>query len=119
MSHELSLRDAQKQWHGSLRSYIIGFLTSLLLTAVSFALCLYKPFSEMTTIYTIVSLALIQAVVQLLYFLHLGQEDRPKWETGVFFMMLLLLLIIAIGSLWVMNDLNERMMIDMPMEMRK
>ena len=32
----------------------------------------------------IVALALLQAIVQLLFFLHVGQEAKPRWETLVF-----------------------------------
>ena len=68
-------------------------------------------------IYAIIVLALAQALVQLLFFLHVGQEAKPRWETRAFCFMVLILLIIVIGSLWVMHDLNDRMMSDTTKEM--
>ncbi len=67
-------------------------------------------------LFAIVGLALVQAIFQLLFFLHLGQEAKPRWEMLVFYFMLLVLFIVVIGSLWIMNDLNNRVMPEMAME---
>lgn len=117
MSEELSLKQLQKQWHGSLKAYAIGFTGSLILTLLSFYLALTEHISGNQLIYTLVGIALVQAVVQLLFFLHLGQEGSPHWDTVIFIFMFVILLIISIGSLWVMHDLNARMM--PPMEEMK
>lgn len=110
---DLSLKQIQKEWHGTYRSYAIGFTGSILLTFISFLLTLAGMLEKQTLIYTLIALALVQAAFQLRYFLHLGQEDHPRWETVVFCFMLTLLLIVAIGTLWIMNDLNSRMGMDM------
>ncbi|MCB1112724.1 MAG: cytochrome o ubiquinol oxidase subunit IV [Chlamydiales bacterium] len=110
MSEELSLREMQKSWHGSLKAYLIGFPVSVLLTAAAFSIGYGQFFSHEMNILVLCGLALVQAIVQLKYFLHLGSEGSPHWETFIFGFMLLILLIIVIGSLWVMNDLNIRTM---------
>lgn len=110
MHPDLSLQETQKEWHGSLKSYLIGFISSLLLTSLSFLIVVAHLVSERALSYTLVALALLQAVLQLLFFLHLGQEAKPRWETLVFYFMVIILLIIAVGSLWIMFDLNERTM---------
>ena len=118
MEHELSLKEIQKEWHGTYLSYFIGFLASLVLTAASFLLVISKIVIGPVLIYAIIALALIQAIVQLIFFLHVGQETRPKWETLVFSFMVLVLIIIAAGSLWIMIDLNDRVMSNMNSEMQ-
>lgn len=117
MHEELSLQQIQEEYHGTLMSYVIGFIASILLTAASFFLVISRMLSGQALIYTIVGLALVQATFQLLFFLHLGKEAKPRWESVVFYFMLLVLLIIAIGSLWIMYDLNDRVMSNMTMEM--
>lgn len=117
MNHELSLKECQKEWHGTFRSYVIGFVGSILLTIISFFLVATQFLSGPNLIYTIASLALLQAIIQLIFFLHIGQEAKPRWESVVFIFMFIILLIIVIGSLWVMQDLNERMMPPMVGEM--
>lgn len=106
MHHEPSLKQIQKEWHGTYSAYIIGFIASLILTTLSFLLVA----KEMISAPILVGLGVLQAAIQLRFFLHLGSEAKPKWETLIFYFMLLLLLIIGLGTLWIMNDLNERMM---------
>ena len=110
MSEELSLKEMQQKWHGSLKSYLIGFLAALILTSLSFLLVIGQVFSGHIVIYTISALAIVQAAIQLKYFMHLGEEGKPYWETFIFFFMILILLIITCGSLWVMHDLDLRTM---------
>jgi len=117
MSNDLSLKETQKEWHGTLKSYVIGFVASILLTAVSFFIVMTRALSGPILIFIIIGLALAQAIVQLLFFLHVGQEAKPRWETVVFYFMVMVLLIIAGGSLWIMYDLDDRLMSNMTMEM--
>lgn len=117
METDLSLPETLKEWHGSAKAYAIGFILCIVLTAASFGLVMMDVLSGKELIYTLIGLAIVQAIVQAIFFLHLGQEDKPRWETASFSFMVAVLLIIAIGSLWVMNDLNERMMGDMSKEM--
>lgn len=110
MHEELTLKEIKKEYHGTLKSYIIGFFASLLLTTTSFLMVIEKWIAGNTLIFTIVGLACTQAVFQLLFFLHLGKEAKPRWETLIFYFMVMVLLIIVIGSLWIMYDLNHRVM---------
>lgn len=114
MNIDLSLQEIKKEWHGTLKSYAIGFIASFLLTSASFLIVVFKVLSGQTLVFTLVSLALVQAICQLLYFLHLGQEAKPRWETVIFYFMFLILLIIVGGSIWIMQDLDDRVMMDMP-----
>ena len=94
----------------SLKFFIVGFIASLLLTIASFLFVVEKTFSRSTLLTLVIVFAVMQAIVQLFCFLHLGQEKKPRWKLLVFYFMVLILLIIAIGSLWIMQDLNARMM---------
>lgn len=113
MSHELSLREIKKEWHGSYRGYFIGFLASFILTLISFSLVITRALEGSALIYTIVCLAIIQGIVQLIFFLHVGQEPKPRWESLIFYFMVLILVIVVAGSLWIMFDLNSRMGMEM------
>ncbi len=67
-------------------------------------------------VYTIVALALLQALAQLVFFLHLGGDSTSHWDLIVFFFMALVTLILVFGSLWIMYSLNGRMMNPMDMD---
>src|ERR1700733_8322319 len=113
MTTGMSLEETQREWHGSLKSYIIGFILCLLLTAVSFLLVYSKLLTGHTLAYTLIGLGIVQAIIQMLFFLHVGQEGKPQRETLSCCFMVMCVLILIIGSLWVLNDLNERVMPEM------
>lgn len=110
MSVELGLKEDKHLWHGSIRSYAIGFTASIILTSISFLLVAFEIFSPQVLLHTISVLALVQAAFQLRYFLHLGEEGSPYWETFIFLFMFFILVIIVGGTLWIMHDLNVRTM---------
>jgi cytochrome o ubiquinol oxidase operon protein cyoD len=95
--------------HGTLRSYTTGFVASIVLTVTAYVLVRHKLFSTDVIISIIVGLALVQFVIQLIFFLHLGKETKPRWKLFVFIFMIVVVLILVFGSLWIMNNLNTRM----------
>jgi cytochrome o ubiquinol oxidase operon protein cyoD len=91
---------------GSLKSYATGFIASLALTAIAYLLVSHKVSGGGVLIFYIIGLALVQLFVQLIYFLHLGRESRPRWNITVFSFAAMVVLILVLGSLWIMNHLN-------------
>lgn len=94
----------------SLAMYTIGFVGSLALTLTAYLLVTNDVFSGWTTAAIIVGLALVQCAVQLAFFLHLAQEERPRWRLYTMIFMLAIFIVVVFGSIWVMYDLNDRMM---------
>lgn len=92
------------------KSYIIGFVSSIALSLIAYSLVVGHILSGWALVFVLGGLALVQCSLQLLLFLHLGQESRPRWRLGVFFFMLLIIFIIVVGSVWIMYSLNTRMM---------
>ena len=62
----------------------------------------------------IVVLAVVQLLVQLVYFLHMGSSPDQRENTAIFICTGLLIAILVAGSLWVMHNANVNMM-PMPM----
>jgi cytochrome o ubiquinol oxidase subunit IV len=91
---------------GNLRSYSTGFILSLILTFAAYILVVENVFSGWVLFSALVGLAISQLLVQLIFFLHLGSESKPRWNLLVFLFMLLVLIILVFGSLWIMNNLN-------------
>jgi cytochrome o ubiquinol oxidase operon protein cyoD len=99
--------------------YIVGFISSLVLTAVAFILTQLflnsksdPPFSYDVLVVLILSLAIIQMVIQLVFFLHVGEETKPKWKLWSLLFGIMVVAIIFIGSLWIMYNLDYNMMSD-------
>lgn len=92
-----------------LKSYVLGFVLSILLTLVAYFFVVLKTFSPTVLFSVIMGLGVIQAVIQLVLFLHLGKEGKPHWNTMTFLFMLSILLIVVLGSLWIMAHLEYNM----------
>lgn len=88
------------------KTYITGFILSLALTlAAYFAVVWQAP----VTLWVIIALAMIQLIVQMVFFLHLGQGEDGHWNLTVFFSTVAIILILVAGSIWIMNHLNYNM----------
>ncbi len=97
-----------------IRSYVTGFLLSLVLTAIAFFITKSYVAGDdmkvpMSLLIGLLVLAAIQLLVQLLFFFHLGSETKPRLNTVSFLFMLMVVGIIGIGSLWIMFNLNYNM----------
>jgi cytochrome o ubiquinol oxidase subunit IV len=90
--------------------YVIGFAASIVLTVLAYVIVVNHVLSGWSLGYAILGLALVQATVQLVCFMHIGNEREPRWELLVLDMTLLIMAILVFGSLWIMNNLNYNMM---------
>jgi cytochrome o ubiquinol oxidase operon protein cyoD len=96
---------------GSLKSYVFGFVASIALTLIAYLLVIHHALSNKWALTILIGgLALVQCVIQLRLFLHLGQESKPKYKTLVFSFMMFVILILISGSIWIMYHLDGRMM---------
>jgi len=99
-----------------MRSYLIGFILSLGLTLIAFVLTTIqsdfqgRAYPDLPLTVALVTLAITQLIVQLLFFFHLGHESRPRLNTVSFLFMLMVVGIVAFGSLWIMYHLDYNMM---------
>lgn len=96
--------------HGSVKSYIHGFILSLILTIIPFFLVAKHWFSHTSSYIIIGIFAVAQLLVQLIYFLHLSYKSSAKWNLNVFLFTFLVVLILVLGSVWIMVNLNYYMM---------
>ncbi len=93
-----------------IKNYTIGFLLSAFLTVIAYAAVSQQLLNGGALVAIIMVLAILQLIVQLLFFLHLGSESKPRWNLVSFMFMLLILTIIVAGSLWIMYNLNYNTM---------
>ena len=102
--------NTKKQGGGRFKTYMIGFLLSVVLTLASYFTVVEHLFPVRVIILAIFGFGLVQVFVQLVFFLHLGQEPKPRWNLTVFLFMLLVLSIIVFGSIWIMDNLMYNLM---------
>jgi cytochrome o ubiquinol oxidase operon protein cyoD len=94
----------------TLATYVVGFILSVLLTLLAFWLIGTHRLHGGAGLFAIFSLALLQFIVQVLCFLHLAEDRRPRYKLLAFVSMVVVVIILAGGSLWIMNNLNYHMM---------
>jgi cytochrome o ubiquinol oxidase operon protein cyoD len=100
--------------YGSVATYVTGFILSLVLTMTAYLMVEnYGSSSSQPShkylLSAIMALALIQLFVQLIFFLHLDRESKPRWNLMVASFAVSVVLILVLGSLWIMNNLNYHM----------
>lgn len=97
---------------GSVASYCIGFALSLLLTIASFGLAQlhvnsgHERFSHESLVAAVLVFAFTQLAVQIIFFLHLAREPRPRPMSMLFLFTGLIIAIVTLGSIWIMKNLD-------------
>lgn len=92
-----------------LARYTTGYVASLACTFGAYFVVTERLTPMQLIVPIIVALAVVQLVVQMVCFLHMGEEERPRWKLVSFGFMAVTLLIVVFGSLWIMNNLNYHM----------
>lgn len=96
--------------HGTLKSYSVGFILSVILTAIPFWLVMTKQFANpSTTAIVILAFAAVQIVVHMVYFLHMNSKSESGWTMLALIFTLVLVVITLSGSMWVMYHMNQNM----------
>jgi cytochrome o ubiquinol oxidase subunit IV len=95
---------------GSLKSYLTGFVLSLILTAIPFLLVMSGTWSSSAILIGIFSAGIVQILVHLYYFLHLDTSSAARWNVLAMIFTLLIMALFVGGTLWIMSNLNYRMM---------
>ena len=92
------------------RPILIGFALALLLTAVPFGLVAGRVLAPTATIAIIAAAALAQVVVHLRFFLRLDFKRKSQENLLALCFTAVLIFIMIGGSLWILFDLDSRMM---------
>lgn len=97
--------------HGSMKSYLVGFVLSVVLTAVPFWLVMANPgVGPGVVAALIIIFAVAQILVHTVCFLHVNTEAEGGWTLLAYIFTGVIVLITILGSLWIMYHLNTNMM---------
>lgn len=97
------------------KSYIIGFVLSVIATLIAYFFVVHELWPKEMLTYIILTIAVIQLIIQAVFFLHLGRGSRLKSVT--FFFAILIVVIVVVGSIWIMQNLDYNMMKMTPEQM--
>lgn len=101
--------------HSSLRDYTIGFVLSVILTAIPFWLVMAKVISDRNTAVLVLgAFAVVQILVHMVYFLHMNGKVEGGWTMLSTIFTVVFVAIAIAGTLWVMFHMNANMMPEHP-----
>ncbi len=98
-------------------SYVVGFVLSIATTLLAYFFVVNNLWPKEVMIYIVLGIAVVQLIVQLVFFLHLGRGNR--WKVLTFVFAALVVLIVVIGSIWIMQNLDYNMMHMSPEQMNQ
>lgn len=93
----------------SISAYVTGFGLSLMLTGAAFLLVQKHNLTHRGLVLAIAVLAIMQLLVQLVFFFNLDQERRPRWNLQAALFAVTVVVIIVGGSIWIMDNLSYHM----------
>lgn len=97
--------------HGDVKSYLIGFVLSVILTVIPFYMVMEGDYSKATVLWTIVTMAVVQVWVHLKYFLHLNFVTEEGKASSIAFIFSALIIFMVVGlSVWIIYESNAMMM---------
>lgn len=99
------------------RSYVVGFILSVVTTLLAYFLVVNDVWPAHVLVYVVLAIAVVQLIIQVVFFLHIGRGSR--WKLITFLFTILIVAIVVVGSVWVMEHLNYNMMDMTPNEQKQ
>ena len=95
----------------TMKSYAVGFVLSVILTAIPFWLVMAKVIEgRSTAVLVLGAFAVVQILVHMYYFLHMNSKMEGGWSLLSTIFTVVFVAIAIAGTLWVMFHMNANMM---------
>lgn len=86
-----------------MKSYIIGFALSIILTIIPLVTVMNHMLGKTGTLVLILLMAVLQFGVQLFFFMHVKEGKNARWNIMALLFGLVILVTIVGGSIWIMT----------------
>ena len=97
--------------HSTFSGYMIGFVLSIILTAIPFWLVMNNVINDRNVAVLVLGgFAVAQVIVHMVYFLHMNGKIEGGWTLLSTIFTVVFLAIAVAGTLWVMFQMNTNMM---------
>lgn len=95
-----------------IKSYLLGFFFSIILTILPFLLVIKKIFSSEISYIIILICAISQIIIHFLFFFHLNFHTiEGQWNLVTLLFAMIIIFIVVFGSMWIMFNLNHHTML--------
>ncbi len=97
--------------HSTLSGYMVGFVLSVILTAIQFWLVMGKVIADKGTLALVLgAFAVAQVLVHMVCFLHMNGKVEGGWTLLSTLFTVVFVAVGVVGTLWVMFHMNANMM---------
>jgi cytochrome aa3 quinol oxidase subunit IV len=83
-------------------AHVIGYVGSIVLTVLALLFTVKAPFSQGSIITILLVLAVLQILIQLIFFMHITEKRGPAYHSIAIALGFLFTFAVVAGSLWVM-----------------
>lgn len=90
----------------TMTSYVIGFVMSLIATFIPYYLVVNQTITGTTLLFVILGFAVLQMLIQIVFFLHLGRGPKPLYNVVFFISTVGIILVVVGGSIVIINNLH-------------
>jgi cytochrome o ubiquinol oxidase operon protein cyoD len=99
--------------HSTFSGYMVGFILSIILTAIPFWLVMNNVITDRGTLVMVLGgFAIVQILVHMVYFLHMNGKVEGGWTLLSTIFTVVFVAIAIAGTMWVMFHMNANMMPD-------
>ncbi len=95
--------------HKTAESYVVGFILSLIFTFIPYYMVVNKTVTGSALLYTILGFGVLQMLVQIIFFLHLGRGPKPFYNVGFYVATVGAIIVVVGGSVVIINNLHYNM----------
>lgn len=103
MAHPNAHHAGPQGAHGSLKAYVTGFVLSIVLTLIPLILVLNHKLEKGALVPIILGFAVMQFLVQLLFFMHIKEGEKPRYNVMALILGIVFVITIVAGSIWIMS----------------
>lgn len=102
--------DANHEKNSSVKLPIWGYLISAALILAAYIITIKADLVNWALVVAVITIASVQCLIQLVTFLNLGLESKPKWAVWTSIFTLVVIVIVFGGSLWIMKNISYNLM---------
>lgn len=107
MSESHPIHHSLREEHKTMASYVVGFILSLVFTLIPYYMVVNQTVSGTALLLTILGFALMQMLIQIFFFLHLGRGPKPFYNVVFFASTVGIILVVVGGSIVIINNLHS------------
>jgi cytochrome aa3 quinol oxidase subunit IV len=84
-------------------SHVTGYVGSIVLTVLALLFTVKAPFSQGSLITILLGFAILQILIQLIFFMHITEKNGPAYHSIAIALGFLFTFAVVAGSIWVMT----------------